>query len=198
MSPRHRIKAIRRQIRKQQKADKRARNRNSDWNDFMHEEMGNVLPFPPSRNSSVHNIVEIMTAREEVTPDWASLRTKENVAVFVYDNLKMYGKDHDLLGDAKYLGKGGTTTDIYNMKYDSEEEPVAFIKHSINPYTSLGKLHGEVYAVAPEIVRDIDFLKNAQFFRSQKHIFLRDQTCKSKNGTFNPSISCFLWLGRLS
>src|SRR5690606_37162820 len=131
---------------------------------------------------------QIGKRRSSRTPDYLTLKFQEYHPIFVYGNLKSGGPYSCLLKDAIYLGEGLTANISYDLQYYEGmiRQPVL---RRINPNAlTAARVMGEVYAVTPEQILEIDFsIENTEVFK-RDHVFIRmlDQTYKSKGGECHP------------
>jgi gamma-glutamylcyclotransferase (GGCT)/AIG2-like uncharacterized protein YtfP len=122
----------------------------------------------------------------------------EYVPLFIYDNMKKGFQQDEYLKGAKFLGKGYTITNKYYMNITlGNGNAVTFTED--NPESlKKGKIRGEVYAVRPDAIIDIDmFHQNGIMYdRELRNIVLSQQEIKSTHKTFNPTRRCWMYLGK--
>lgn len=134
--------------------------------------------------------------RLDYSPDFGELRMYKSIPLFVYDDFKKGHRGNEyFIGRAKYLGRGRTCTNRYRMKlFQKENVPILFDDES----ALSGFTVGEVYAVTPEVMLDVDqeLAQGMCMKRTQRNIFLLDQESpvRSKKN-FYPSLKCHVYLG---
>ena len=150
---------------------------------------------PSTPNKSEPSFISELIERKRYTPDFKNIRLHEDNLVFVYDEFQKGGAYNRNLSEGKYLGKGKTAYNQYQMKLTTvhPSSPVVFLHNVVNP----GFIRGEVYAVPPETIQILDRLnRNGQVFsRTEKSIFLLDQTYTTKKGPKSPSVKCWMYIG---
>ena len=140
-------------------------------------------------------IVDELLLRKKYTPDFGELRLYENILVFVYDELKVDGFQSSILSESKFLGEARTMHNSFLMK-SSSTNPVVFVNNKPKDINK-GYIRGEVYAVPPETLLQLDKAKFNGFLyrRQKKYIFLMDQEYQTKQGNKRPSVEAFMYLG---
>ena len=143
-------------------------------------------------------ILSNLYRRQDRTPDFHELRMHDYVALFVYDTMKKGFLQDDYLKNSHYLGKGYTITDKYYMNVTAGNGNAVIFKED-NPHSmKSGKIRGEVYAVKPELLLDIDsYHQNGIMYdREQRNIVLQDQRLETGGKSFIPTRRCHLYIGR--
>lgn len=141
--------------------------------------------------------IKELQRRLDFTPDFPELRKYKSIPLFVYDDFKIGHLGNQMFVErAKYLGKGRTATNRYRMKmFEKENIPVLFEDDS----QGSGFAMGEVYAIEPEVLLDIDehVVQGICMQRITRNVFLLDQETPFRSrGNFHPSLKCYMYLGR--
>ncbi len=134
---------------------------------------------------------------DSMTPDFVELKQKSSLQpVFVYGTLKKGHRLHDVLSGCPYLGRGITSIARWDLKNAPQGSfPIMFKLKTENPHK--GKVCGEVYAVDPLTMLELDEIEsNGRMYQREKvHIRLRDQHYKTTTGDMNPSVQCWTYVG---
>lgn len=147
--------------------------------------MSDKVTVKPTELPETEKELELFTKLEERrfrTPDFHYLRFRKEIPLFVYDGLKKYGGEEDLMAKALYLGKAMTLTTGFEMTIVKE--------HSIYPAQSSSypivfprkegghAIRGEVYLVSPQHILTIDkAMEHSIYTRRQfTKVYCEDQT----------------------
>lgn len=144
------------------------------------------------------SVVRECQKRLSFTPDYGELVRRENVLLFVYDDFMRNHSKNVLLfkKNAKYLGLGRTTTPYFRMRcIDKDNIPIAFDCLGKSNQPLQAHIQGEVYAVKPEVITEIDeyFGNQVTVHRKTRSVTLIDQY--HDNVAKFPRVSCFMYLG---
>ena len=132
-------------------------------------------------NNNTVNIIKNLQKRFEFTPDFLEFKCQRNILVFVYGTLRRGGKDNHILDDSVYLGTAHTLRNIFTIKsYFSM--PVVFEEEKI----SSNHIVGEVYAVSPITLADIDHVMHNTGYTDRKIVWveLRNQPSTKNTDIF--------------
>lgn len=131
------------------------------------------------------------------TPDWFDLKRREWIPLFVYGNHMSTQPFGAMLDRSKYLGIGMSTVGGFLMFVQDGLIPQPVVRRSATTNMYGSKLKGEVYAVRPELILQIDRqLENGNLFeRKSTWVTLKDQTYRTKDGPKNPALECFIYMG---
>lgn len=138
------------------------------------------------------DLIQEFKDRGEFTPDFESLRRKEYVPLFVYDDWKMNEANNKYFDKhGKYLGKARTHSGFFRLVETKNQEAVL-----LEGVQGVGYVHGEVWAVPPEAILVMDRIKhNSRMFRRVKRsVVLLDQTMP-RGIQGRPYLQCFTYLG---
>lgn len=134
---------------------------------------------------------------QSCTPDFIDLKKKSPLQpVFVYGTLKRGNRLHDVISGCDYLGRGLTSIARWELRNAPHSSfPIMFKMDNNHP--NRGKIWGEVYAVDPLTLLELDEIENngRMYQRTKVHITLKDQTYKTTTGDKNPSIQIWTYLG---
>lgn len=176
------------------KQEARKQKRHSTWNELMDD----LDKKNKQEIKRLPNITEVMQQRQRFTSDWNKLKEFENILVFVYDDFQQNGSFNKAFTDCHYMGEAVTVMDNFTLKRDDETGTRIALQKSTGTYFS-GKLCGEVYAVPPHIIQQLDEFKGEGYVRISTYVFLTDQTypsiLTSENKNFHPSVKTFMYLG---
>lgn len=132
--------------------------------------------------------------RGELTPDFFHIRKFNRVLVFVYDELMKNGNLSDAIKEGEFLGKSKTHSENFVLKTFGDDFPVIFTENAGS--FDAGCIKGEVYAVSPETLLRLDYVKgnNSLCKRVQKPVCLIEQESplKSKQEIV---VQAYLYLG---
>ena len=161
--------------------------------DYGHDWPG-IYRDPMTRVNTSVKIVSELQRREKFTPDFKKLKQFDNILVFVYDDLKFGGSQDTVLSESAYLGEATSAHDMYSLK--GYRLPV-LLNNNVRSSPSRGKIKGELYAVPPETILQLDKLKRngVLFKREQRTFFLIDQKYKTKKGVQVPSVKAWVYMG---
>lgn len=132
--------------------------------------------------------------RANRTPDLDRLKYFENILVFVYGSLQRGHENYNIIADkGRYLGKGHTVLKAFSMYDTLNGFPMVFQEKQLEYQ---GHIHGEVWAVPPDVLAKIDRLENngKYYNRQRTFVTLRDQVIPSKRD-LHPVVDCQIYLG---
>lgn len=145
---------------------------------------------------------EILKARQTITtPDFLQLKLNPVNYVFVYGTLMTGNRNHKLLEDAAYLGRGMThAPDLVLMEDRKLDLPVALPKkgNAICAKKEGAKIKGEIYSVDPLTMLELDFLESNGYLyqRVERWIKCVDQEYKLRGDvSAKPYTKCWIYLG---
>lgn len=145
---------------------------------------------------------DILKARKTITtPDFLKLKLNPVNFVFVYGTLTAGNRNHKLLEDATYLGRGMThAPDLVLMEDRKLDIPVALPKkgNAICAKREGAKIKGEIYSVDPLTMLELDYLESNGYLyqRTERYIKCLDQEYKLKGDvTARPFTKCWVYIG---
>lgn len=143
-------------------------------------------------------ILSSLRSRLEYSPDFRDFTYENYIPVFLYNYLQTGNAENmSVLENSPFLGVGKTIHSGFVMK--NTVFPVVF--EDRNKTSSVnGHIHGEVYLVTPEVLLNIDYvLKNTKLTERKKiQIICMDQKIKTKKDTFNATLPCWTYFGKVS
>lgn len=144
----------------------------------------------------IKTFLDTLSKRGQHTPDAAKIRLQDNILLFVYDNLMLGGTDNSYLRGFPYLGKAKSVTDNFVVKYSDQKSVIAF--NTTHKDEKGGYICGEVYAVKPNTIFELDELKDngGYFIRIEKHLVLTGQFYNGKDKQIkHPVLPCTMYVG---
>lgn len=169
--------------------------------------MAQIVPHTPQivkdlifQNNSLDNptpICQELLARKAISPDFSKLSFEDYVPVFVYGTLKSGGLRNDVLDGCPYLGEARTATSTFILKDFEGNFPVAFSALDPRKNTDAKYIYGEVYAVPPRVLLELDMIESngSMYQREEKFMFLMEQSYSTRHGSARPSIKAWMYLG---
>lgn len=144
------------------------------------------------------SIIDKLEERGKYCPDFGTLRKYEYHLLFVYDSLKVYQDLNYYLKsfeNVKYLGEGRTHTNSYIVKKYGDDDVIAF--DDFDPFSNIkAKIIGDVFAVPPEVLLELDILKEHTILtnRKKRSVLLKDQFVGLRS-IQNPFVQAHIYLG---
>ncbi len=181
----------------------------SMFRDFIQEvaEMDymNQDPLPIDSVSSINynqpEVIKRCKARGKYSPDFGTIRYHPLSLVFMYDrDLKQKGLEHKVIfrnDKSRYLGEAFSATATYSLKESFDTKYCLAFK--ANEMTMKNKAHliGEIYAVPPEVMLDLDaYHQNGNhYLREFRNVFMMDQPLPVNGKLKYMTQRCWFYLG---
>ena len=135
----------------------------------------------------------------DFTTDYPMLQKRERHFVFVYGTLKKGHRNHEsFLGDAELVGCGYTKIAMYRMQLVNTNRPypVATIASRYEQQTDkAAKIYGEIYAVDPIHIRDLDLLENNGEMFLRTSVYVDAATPNNAGEVTHEIMRCFTYIG---
>lgn len=140
------------------------------------------------------DLFRILDERKKRTPDLERLKYFENVLVFVYGTLQRGHENYRILAEnSKYLGIGHTVLKSFSMHDTLNGFPMVFQE---NTPEFQGFIRGEVWAVSPDTLAQIDRLEdNGGYYKRQKTFVCLDEQVVPSKDMMHPVVDCQIYLG---
>lgn len=140
------------------------------------------------------DLFKTLDARAKLTPDLGRLKYFENTLVFVYGTLQRGHENYKILADSsRYLGIGHTVLKNFSMYDTLNGFPMVFPENTLE---FQGYIKGEVWAVSPDTLAQIDRLENnGEYYRRQKTFVCLDEQIVPSKDNMHPVVDCQIYLG---